>query len=127
CDTDRATTMAVAEPRSMPGSSPDEQEPFYEGMAGRTRLRSIHVPLASGLVRTMQVYDVVNVGTHPQLRESALSGSLHRYEGGEVLAIPFVFHDPAARKLALVVPESRRHEELRLRAELLAELAQDAE
>jgi hypothetical protein len=89
-------------------------------------VRSIHVPLPSGLSHAVQLYDVVNVGTHPQLREPALSGTLHRLDGGEV-ALPFVYHDPHARKLALVVPESRRHEELALRAERMAELARDTE
>src|SRR5690606_39009856 len=61
------------------------------------------------------------------LREPALAGALHRFETGEVLAVPFVFHDPHARKLALVVPEPMRHEELRLRAELLAQIAKDTQ
>ena len=82
----------------------------------RQILRSIHVPQANGSVRSVQVYEVVDVATHPQLRDAALRGELHRFESGDVLAIPFVYHDPAAKKLALVVPEQLRHEELRLRA-----------
>jgi hypothetical protein len=105
----------------------NDPEPMYEGRAGRTRLRSIHVPQGNGIVRSVQVYEVVNVASHPQLRESALAGTLHRFEAGEALAVPFVFHDPQARKLALVVPEPLRHEELRLRAKLLAELAEDGD
>ena len=105
----------------------ESEEPVYEGVGGRTRLRSIHVPLPEGVVRTVQVYDVVNVGTHPHLREPALAGTLHRFDSGEELAIPFVFHDPHARKLALVVPEPLRHEELSLRSKLLGELASDTE
>jgi len=85
------------------------------------------VPAPNGSARTVQVYDVVNAATHPHLREPALTGALHRFETGEVLAIPFVFHDPAARKLAMVVPEPLTHDELRLRAELLADIARDAE
>lgn len=105
----------------------NEPEPVYEGRAGRTRLRSIHVPQQSGLVRSVQVYEVVNVATHAQLKEAALAGTLHRFETGESLAVPFVYHDPSARKMALVVPEALRHEELRLRAKLLAELAEDGD
>ncbi|MCB9598260.1 MAG: hypothetical protein H6719_36440 [Sandaracinaceae bacterium] len=75
----------------------------------------------------MQLYDVVNVGTDPHLKEPALSGALHRFESGEALAIAFVYHDPGARKLALVVPTALRHEEIALRAKLLTALAEDRE
>lgn len=105
----------------------DEQDPPYEGRVGRTRARAVHVPRADGLSQPVQVYEVVNVATHPELREPALNGSLHRLDGAEPLALPFVYHDPQARKLALVVPESRRHEELALRAETMVELARDTE
>jgi hypothetical protein len=104
----------------------DDADPVYEGRAGQTRLRPIHVPQPNGHARSVQVYDVVNVATHPQLRSVALGGELHRFEGGTVLAIPFVYHDPAARKLALVVPEALRHDEMRLRSRLLAEMAEDS-
>lgn len=117
--------MAIGEPRGA-GSSPPrakEPEPAYEGVPGQTHLRSLHLPLPNGFVRTVQVYDTVNVGTDPHLREATLSGVLHRFDTGEELAIPFVYHDPNARKFALVVPEVLRHEELSLRAKLLGELA----
>ncbi len=78
-------------------------------------------------MRLVQVYDVVNVGTDPHLKEPALSGALHRFETGETLAIPFVYHDPGLRKLALVVPTELRHEELALRAKLLGTLDDDRE
>lgn len=119
--------MAVGEPSGARAQRAEEQEPSYEGAPGRTRLRSIHVPLPSGFVRTVQVYDVVNVATDPNLREPALAGALHRFETGEVLAVPFVYHDPGARKLALVVPEVLRYQELELRAKLLLELAEHAD
>lgn len=121
--------MAASDPRHAPGAprAHSEQEPAYDGTAGQTRLKSLHVSLPNGFVRTVQVYDAVNTATHPHLREPALTGALHRFETGEVLAVPFVFHDPHARKLALVVPELMRHEELRLRAELLAQIARDTE
>ena len=57
-------------------STRESEEPVYEGVGGRTRLRSIHVPLPEGVVRTVQVYDVVNVGTHPHLCEPS---TVHGY------------------------------------------------
>ncbi|MEZ4335101.1 MAG: hypothetical protein R3B82_00545 [Sandaracinaceae bacterium] len=119
--------MASTEPRSAAPPRGEEREPAYEGSPGRTRLRSVHVTLASGFVRLVQVYDVVNVATDPHLKDPALSGALHRFETGESLAIPFVYHDPGARKLALVVPTELRHEELALRAKLLTTLDEDRE
>ena len=104
-------------------SAPDE--PPYEGEAGRTRLEHVHVTIPGGFVRSVRVYKAVNVGTDPELRDAALSGALHRFEGGEELAIPFVFHDPDARRFALVVPDSLRHRELPERVRLLQSLAED--
>ncbi|MGE0791595.1 MAG: hypothetical protein AB7S26_38320 [Sandaracinaceae bacterium] len=119
--------MAIGETTGASVPRAQEQEPIYEGEPGRTHLTAIHVPLPNGYARTVQVYDVVNVGTDPHLREPTLAGALHRFDSGEALAIPFVFHDPHARRLALVVPEVLRHEELALRAKLLTRLAQHAD
>ena len=101
------------------------QEAPYQGRAGQTRVETVHVPLGDHTLRTVQVYRAVNVGTDPHLRDAALGGALHRLEGGVELAIPFVYHDPGLRKLALVLPESLRHEELRERAKLLEALASE--
>ena len=112
----------------LPGRfGPSNREPAYEGASGRTRLKSVHVPLPNGFVRTLSVYDVVNVGTDPHLREPALAGALHRFETGEELAVPFIFHDPTERRFVLVVPEVLRHEELRLRAKLMVDIAEHTE
>jgi len=119
------SAMAISEPNAPAPPRAEEQEPPYEGARGRTRFRSVHVTLPSGFVRLVQVYDGVNVATDPHLKEPALAGALHRFETGESLAIPFVYHDPAAHKLALVIPTELRHEELSLRAKLLGELAED--
>lgn len=102
----------------------DGAESPYEGAPGRTRQRSVHVPLADGRVRSVSVYVAVDVVADPGLREPALNGALHRFEGGETLALPYVFHDPRANKLALVVPEVLRHEALAARARLAMEMAE---
>jgi hypothetical protein len=99
----------------------------YQGKVGASRLESVHVPLADGRVRSVAIYRAVNVATDPHLREAALGGALHRFETGEELAIPFVYHDPKARKFCVVVPEALRHEELKERARLLEQIASDAE
>lgn len=74
-----------------------------------------------------EVYRVVNVAEHPELREPALNGTLHRLDDGEVVDVPFVFHDPWARQFTLVIPECARGRELSERASLLERLAQEDE
>jgi len=83
------------------------------------------VTFPDGHVRSIQVYRAVNVGSDPKLREPTLAGGLHRFESGEELAVPFVFHDPAAHKLCVVVPEALRYTVLEERAALLARVAKD--
>lgn len=101
-----------------------EQIP-YAGAEGRTRLEPMLVTFPDGHVRSIQVYRAVNVVTDPKLREPTLAGRLHRFESGEELAVPFVFHDPAAQKLCVVVPDSLRHMVLEERAALLSRVAKD--
>ena len=120
-DTGETTDAKLASRRG----DADREDPIYDGAAGQTRIASVHVTIPGGYVRSVQVYTAVNVGTHPDLKDAALAGGLHRFEGGEELAIPFVFHDPAERRFALVLPESLRHRELVERAKLLHRLADD--
>jgi hypothetical protein len=111
--------MATKEKRA------DSVESPYQGKVGASRLENVHVPLPDGRVRSVPVYRAVNVATDPQLKGAVLAGGLHRFETGEELALPFVFHDPAAHKLCVVVPESLRHLELKERAKLLTAIADD--
>ncbi|MEO0326439.1 MAG: hypothetical protein AAF447_26060 [Myxococcota bacterium] len=94
----------------------------YEGASGRTRRIPVSVPAADGSFVGHAVYVGVNVATDPELRARCLEGTLHG-EGAGALAIPYVFHDPAAELFVLVVPSVRRHELQRERAALLARLA----
>ncbi|UJR85929.1 hypothetical protein [Sandaracinus amylolyticus] len=114
--------MAAWDAKGM--AEPTSEAP-YQGRAGATRVESVHLPLTGGALRTLTVHRAVNVASDPQLRERVLAGALHRFEGVE-LAVPFVLHDPAARKLAIVLPEALRHEQLRERARFLSAVAEDA-
>lgn len=119
------TRQSTAREAPRAAAREDDSEPPYEGEAGRTRLEPIHVLVPTGQTRSIRVYRAVNVGTDPELRGPTLAGGLHRFETGEELAIPFVYHDPSARRMVLVVPESLRHEELRERAKLWERIAAD--
>jgi hypothetical protein len=102
-------------------------EAAYQGRVGATRLEPVHVLLDDGRVRTVTVHVGVNIGSDPHLREAALDGALHRFEGGEELAVPYVLHDPTARRLALVVPAALRHRALEEHGKLIAAIAADRE
>jgi hypothetical protein len=75
----------------------------------------------------VEVFRVVNVSEHPDLRGPALSGALHRLDDGEPIEVPYVFHDPAARQFALVIPDGARSRELSERATLLDWLMKEQE
>ncbi len=98
----------------------------YTGPLGVTRREFVFVPAPpDGAPRRAEVVRALNVVTDPVLARQALDGSLNRVDGVD-LAVPYVFHDPSVRRFVLVVPPSRAHEELSLRAELLTRLAGDA-
>jgi hypothetical protein len=67
----------------------------------------------------VEVFRVVNVQEHPELREPALGGLLHRLDDGEVVDVPFIYHDPGAQQFVLVIPNRARGRELSERAKLL--------
>jgi hypothetical protein len=99
--------------------------PAYQGQAGVTRIESLHLRQTGGTLRTVEVYRVVNVATHPELRQRVLGAQLHRQADGSELALPFVYHDPELFKFALVIPPALAHLELKERAKLMSELAED--
>lgn len=99
----------------------------YSGPSGRTRTEQVRVFRPGRDPLEVEVFRAVNVFEHPELREPALSGALHRLDDGEVVAVPYVFHDPAARQFALVIPDGARSRELSERAKLLDRLMNEHE
>lgn len=91
----------------------------YTGPAGRTRAERVRVFRSEGEPLEVEVFRVLNVEEHPELREPALDGTLHQLEGGEVVDVPFVYHDPVEQHFVLVVPHAARGRELSERARLL--------
>lgn len=96
----------------------------YTGSLGVTRFEPVFLPGPDGTARRVEIVRSVNATTDPVLAEAAREGTLHRIDGVD-LAVPYVYHDPATRCFALVIPPARAHEELTLRAELLTRLAAD--
>ena len=75
----------------------------------------------------VEVFRVVNVGERPELREPALDGTLHRLDDGQVVDVPFIYHDPEAQHFVLVIPHGARGRELSERAKLLDSLMKEHE
>lgn len=73
----------------------------------------------------VEVFRVVNVAEHPDLRAPALSGALQRLDDGELVAVPYVYHDPDAFQFILVIPEGGEGRELQERTRLLEALMQE--
>lgn len=99
-------------------------DPPYTGTLGSTRREVVFVPTPEGGARRVEIIRGVNAATDPPLARQALDGTLHRHAEHD-LAVPFVFHDPAARRFALVIPTGLAHQELSLRGDLLARLSSD--
>nr|MBK7069279.1 hypothetical protein [Deltaproteobacteria bacterium] len=99
-------------------------DPPYTGTLGSTRREVVFVPTQEGGARRVEIVRGVNAATDPALARQSLEGTLHRH-GDLDLAVPFVFHDPGARRFALVIPAGLAHRELTLRAELLTGLSAD--
>ncbi|MBN1654103.1 MAG: hypothetical protein JXA30_10025 [Deltaproteobacteria bacterium] len=103
-----------------------EEDGAFKGNLGRTQTDHVLVTAADGSVRPIEVYRVVNVATHPELKDRVFSGALHRLQDGRELALCFVYHDPKAQKFALVIPEVLTHLELKERAKLINALSEDS-
>lgn len=93
----------------------------------QTARTSIQVTSRQGDVFRAEVFRCINVATDPELEEALRSGELFKVEGpGEdepyELALPIRYHDEKNKVFALILPESLRHQEFQLRAEVLQDL-----
>ncbi len=98
----------------------------YDGKPGRTHAELVHVMAGDGRVELAKIHRVVNVGTDPELEGLLLDGVLNRMGDGRDLAVPVVYHHPSARRFVLMVPNALAHEAIRLRAQLMLRVAEDA-
>src|SRR5262249_21207072 len=92
----------------------------YRGALGRTQTATVHVASARGDLVSAQVYTTVDAVSDPELvdrlhsEDPARALNTVRLDGGEVVrvAVPVLYHDPAAELLVLVLADSQRHREL---------------
>ena len=100
---------------------------LYTGPSGRTRMERVRVFRTDREPLEVEVFRVINVGEYPELREPALGGTLHQLDDGEVVDVPFIYHDPEAQQFVLVIPHAARGRELSERAKLLDSLMKEHE
>ena len=102
----------------------------YRGAIGRTQASTVHVTDARGALIAVQVYTSVDATSDPDLVDRLFGEALNvaRLDGGEpmILAVPVLYHDPAAEVMVLVLGDAHRHRELEERIAVLEQLRGDA-
>src|SRR5690554_1030778 len=109
---------------SAVGSAPIAANEFAQ-----TARTSIQVTGRQGDVFRAEVYRCINITRDPQLAQELVSGAIYQVAdpAGEQpyeLAFPIRYHDEKKRVFALILPEELRHQEFKLRAELLQDFSQ---
>ncbi|MFT3699847.1 MAG: hypothetical protein QM831_42275 [Kofleriaceae bacterium] len=92
----------------------------YRGSIGRTQTATVHVTRDNGDLAVETVYTTVDAVSDPELVER-----LHAQSLNAQLAVPLVYHDPAAELMVLVLGEAHRHREIEERIRLLERLKDD--
>ena len=101
----------------------------YRGTIGRTQTATVHVTGPNGDLISGTVYTTIDAVSDPELVEKLHAESLNTIaapNGTPVqLAVPIVYHDPAAELMVLVLGEAHRHRELDERIKVLERLRAD--
>ena len=100
----------------------------YRGSIGRTQTATVHVTAPTGDLVVSTVYTTVDAVSDPELVERLHSAdparALNTIENVQ-LAVPILYHDPAAELMVLVLGEAHRHRELEERIKLLERFRAD--
>jgi len=106
----------------------------YRGSIGRTQTETVHITGPKGDLQVGTVYTTIDAVSDPELVERlhsedpARTLNMVRVDGAEHpmhIAVPVVYHDPAAELMVLVLGEAHRHREIEERIRLLERLVDD--
>jgi hypothetical protein len=101
----------------------------YGGAIGQTQTATVHVTDPRGALVAVEVHTSIDATSDPALVDRLYGETLNvaRFAGGETipLAVPVVYHDPAAEILVLVLGDAHRHRELEERIAVLERLRDD--
>jgi hypothetical protein len=107
----------------------------YRGSIGRTQTATVHVTGSRGDLIAATVYTTIDAVSDPELVERLHSEdpgralNVIRTDAGDTIhiAVPVVYHDPAAEVMVLVLGEAHRHREIDERIRLYERLRDDDE
>src|SRR5262245_56020782 len=94
----------------------------YRGAIGRTQTKVVHVTDDRGGMVAATVFTSVDAVSDPVLVERIYANTLNVISVDGVareLAVPVVYHDPAAELMVLVLGEAHRHREIEERIAML--------
>ena len=101
----------------------------YQGSLGKTRTEVVHVTGPKGELVAATVHATIDALSDPELAERLHADTLNivKLDGGESLrvAVPVLYHDPAAEVMALVLGDAHRHRELDERIRVYERLRAD--
>ncbi len=113
--------------REMPARA--RAQNAYRGAIGQTQTKTVHVTNARGDLIAATVHTTIDAVSDPDLVERLHNGALNsvRIDGQSTheIAVPVVYHDPAAEVLVLVLGEGQRHREIDERIALLESIRDD--
>jgi hypothetical protein len=100
----------------------------YQGSLGRTRTEVVHVTGPKGELVAATVYTTIDALGDPELADRLRADTLNvtKLDGGDLrVAVPVLYHDPAAEVMALVLGDAHRHRELDERIRVYERLRAD--
>jgi hypothetical protein len=100
----------------------------FRGSIGRTQTTTVHVTAPNGDLVPITVHTAIDAVSDPELAARLQSDDPARalnVVSDHRVAVPIVYHDPAAELMILVLDESHRHRELDERIKLLERLRAD--
>lgn len=110
------------------GISRTPSQNAYRGTVGQTQTTVVHVTDGKGDLVAATVHTSIDALSDPELVERLNSDTLNTVRDGDAtvrLAVPVLYHDPAAEVMVLVLSEAHRHSELDERIRLLERLRAD--
>ena len=118
---------------AWPGGPRAPSQNAYRGSLGQTQTTTVHVTGPRGDLVAAQVHTTIDAVSDPELVERLHADdperalNIVRTEDREPVrvAVPVVYHDPAAEVLVLVLGEAHRHRELDERIRVLERLRED--